>query len=77
MRYALSPTGALVPAENAGPGPFTCLRCGNRSHVRLSPHQRPHFVHTRGAACELRRDAADWPTYMARLNTIERIYKEL
>ncbi|MFD4648481.1 hypothetical protein [Streptomyces sp. NPDC058441] len=75
MRYALNATGTLVPANEPGPGPFSCLRCERASFVRLSPHQSPHFVHTRGAVCELRRDTS-WPEYMAMIQTIERLYRE-
>lgn len=75
MRYALNATGTLVPANEPGPGPFSCLRCERASFVRLSSHQSPHFVHKRGGECELRRNNA-WSDYLAMIHTIERLYKE-
>jgi hypothetical protein len=77
MRYALNSLGTLVPADEPCPGPFSCLRCESPAHVRLSPHQRPHFVHTRGAECELRRDRLPtWPAYRAMLTMLDALYAQ-
>lgn len=77
MLFALSvPHMAIHSAESAPAeaAPFACPNCLARVHIRISPHQQPHWLHQAGAGigCHMRRDAVSSTRVLA-LRTAEEI----